>query len=150
MWKNVDSVVSGSRTLASCVLMSGHQQCCTAASMTADKSFSFFLVVIFLACLIFAVCCVFLSAITLIYGCAGFVLTLTHRCALAYPAVQFMALTRHCLVVARSSLCVVVFNRLEKQITLTVAKSRCSRKVTLYTHEIPPCYLSKAAFSSRC
>lgn len=44
-------------------------------------------------------------------------------------------------------LCVVVFNRLEKQITLTVTKSRCSRKVTLYTHEIPTCYLSKAALA---
>lgn len=44
-------------------------------------------------------------------------------------------------------LCVVVFNRLEKQITLTVAKSWCSRKVSLYTHEIPTCYLSKAALA---
>lgn len=35
-------------------------------------------------------------------------------------------------------LCVVVFNRLEKQITLTVAKSRCNRKVTLYNHVILP------------
>lgn len=108
--KNVDSVVSGSRTLASCVLVSGHQQCCTAASMTAGDSFSFFLVVIFLACLIFARCCGLLSAITLIYGCAGFVLTLTHRCALAYPAVKFMTLTRDCLVVARSSFCVLLFS----------------------------------------
>lgn len=44
-------------------------------------------------------------------------------------------------------LCVVVFNRLEKQITLTAAKSRRSRKVTLCTHEIPTCYLSNAALA---
>lgn len=45
----------------------------------------------------FTLSCGYVSAITLIYGCFGFVLTLQHRCTGVYPAVKFMGLACHCL-----------------------------------------------------